>query len=82
MRLGQATFGAFLIERPGLGRVLSARGAEDWGDNAYLNDYSDCGVIVAIVTSRGPAENSGRPLFRDSMIEAIERRLEAECQSR
>jgi CubicO group peptidase (beta-lactamase class C family) len=79
MRLGQAAYGSFLIDHPRLGRVISARGAEDWGDNAYLNDYRDCGVILAVVTSRGPPENSGRPLFRDSITQAIETVLAGAC---
>jgi hypothetical protein len=37
MTLGQATFGAFLVDTPGLGITLSARGFEDRGDNAILN---------------------------------------------
>lgn len=79
MRLGQATYGAFLIENPQLGRVVSARGSEDWGDNGYLNDYVDCGVTLAVVTSRGPPENSGRPLFRDTITPAIEAVLARTC---
>lgn len=77
--LGQAAYGSFLIEHPRLGRVLSARGFEDWGDNAILNDYLDCGVIVAVTTSRGPAEESGRPPFRHQLSEAAEAALEPLC---
>lgn len=77
--IGQVLFGSFLVDRPGLGRTIGARGAEDWGDNAYLNDYIDCGFTLAIVTSRGPAENSGRPLFRDSITPEIERVLAPRC---
>lgn len=80
MRLGQATYGAFLMKRPGLGRVLSARGFEDWGDNAILNDYLDCGVTLAVVTSRGPAEDSGRRPFRDTISEAIETTFASSCR--
>ena len=65
--VGQAQFGAFLAETSGLGRALSARGSEDWGDNAFLNDDLDCGRTLALVTSRGPPEDSGKPLFRDSI---------------
>lgn len=79
MRLGQTTYGAFLMERPGLGHVLSARGFEDWGDNAILNDYLDCGVTLAVVTSRGPAEDSGRRPFRDTISEAIEATFNGSC---
>lgn len=79
MRLGQTTYGAFLMERPGVGRVLSARGFEDWGDNAILNDYLDCGVTLAVVTSRGPAEDSGRRPFRDTISEAIEATFAGSC---
>jgi len=70
--IGNATFGAFLVERPGLGQAVSVRGYEDWGDNGYLNEYLACGVTLAVVTSRGPAENSGKPAFRASISEAIE----------
>lgn len=81
MRLGQATFGGFLLDEPRLGRVFSARGSEDWGDNAYLNEYLDCGVTIAIVTSRGPAENSGRPAFRDQVLTPVEAALSEMCPS-
>ncbi|MEZ5971424.1 MAG: serine hydrolase domain-containing protein [Hyphomonadaceae bacterium] len=77
--IGQAAYGAFLVDNPRLGRMISARGTEDWGDNAYLNEYLDCDVIVALVTSRGPAEGSGRPLFRDQLIPQIEAALADEC---
>lgn len=82
VRLGQATYGGFLIDHPQLGRVLSVRGTEDWGDNAYLNDYLDCGLTLAVVTSRGPAEDSGRPLYRDQLVEALEPMLLEMCRSR
>jgi CubicO group peptidase (beta-lactamase class C family) len=80
--IGETLYGSFLIESPRLGPAISARGAEDWGDNAYLNDYTECGFIVAIVTSRGPAEGSGKPLFRDRLIEAIEGKLASRCAAR
>ena len=73
--IGQSAFGSFLVQSPLLGRTISARGTEDWGDNAYLNDYRDRGLIFAITTSRGPAEGAGRPLFRDSITPQIERVL-------
>jgi CubicO group peptidase (beta-lactamase class C family) len=79
LSIGQAAYGSFLIENPALGHVISARGAEDWGDNTYLNDYVDCGYILAIVTSRGPAEDSGRPRYRDSLSQAIEPILAQRC---
>ena len=72
MSLGYATYGAFLSERPPGGRVLNARGYEDWGDNAIINHYLDHDVIVAVVTSRGPAEDSGAPAFRNEFSDAIE----------
>ena len=78
--IGSVLYGSFLINSPHLGPAISARGAEDWGDNAYLNDYAGCGVIVAIATSRGPEEGSGRPLFRDSLVEAIELKLAEICR--
>ncbi|MEZ4417368.1 MAG: serine hydrolase domain-containing protein [Gemmatimonadota bacterium] len=72
MSLGASTYGAFLSERPNVGRVLNARGNEDWGDNAILNHYLDRDVIVAVVTSRGPAEDSGAPYFRNELSDKIE----------
>jgi hypothetical protein len=71
MSLGQATYGAFLIEHPALGRVLSARGFEDWGDNAILNHYLEHDTIVVVVTSKGPLEGAGEP-FRNTISNAIE----------
>jgi len=68
--IGQATLGGFLGERPQLGGVLSARGFEDWGDNAILERYLEYDVIVAVVTSRGPAEGEGEP-FRSRISTAI-----------
>jgi len=81
LSIGDALYGAFLIKSPRLGEAISARGSEDWGDNAYLNDYRECGFIIAITTSRGPAEESGKPLFRDSLISAIEEKLEPRCRA-
>jgi CubicO group peptidase (beta-lactamase class C family) len=80
LSIGQAAYGSFLIDHPQLGRVISARGAEDWGDNVYLNDYVDCGFTLAIETSRGPAENSGKPRYRDSLAQAIEPILAESCR--
>ena len=77
--VGQALFGSFLVNTAGLGRTISARGTEDWGDNGYLNDYIECGFTLALVTSRGPAENSGKPLYRDSITRQIERILASHC---
>ncbi len=77
--IGQATLGAFLIEVPGLGNAIRVGGYEDWGDNAFLKDYFDCGVTVAIVTSRGPAESSGEPPYRVSISNAIEEILANHC---
>jgi CubicO group peptidase (beta-lactamase class C family) len=71
LSLGEATFGAFLIQHEKLGRTISARGYEDWGDNAILNHHLDRGVVVAIVTSKGPKEGTGDP-FRDTISKAIE----------
>ncbi|WP_375201587.1 serine hydrolase domain-containing protein [Hyphococcus sp.] len=70
--IGKATFGAFLSEVDGAGRRLSALGSEDWGDNAAMHHYLDKNVIVAVVTSRGPAEETGEPMFRNELSEAIE----------
>lgn len=70
--IGRATLGAFLVDHPKLGRALSARGYEDWGDNAILNHYLDRGAILAVVTSKGPPERSDRPPFRSSLSAAIE----------
>lgn len=76
--IGQATYGGFLIEHPQLGRVLSARGYEDWGDNAILNEYLDCNVIVAVVTSRGPPEPASAA-FRNQLSQAAETALAPLC---
>ena len=74
MSLGQAALGAFLIDHPDLGKVLSARGYEDWGDNAILNHYLERGMILAVVTSKGPAEEPGRrpSPFRTRLAQAVE----------
>lgn len=80
LSIGQAAYGSFLIEHPQLGRVISARGAEDWGDNVYLNDYVACGFTLAIETSRGPPEDSGKPRYRDSLLQAIEPILTERCE--
>jgi len=69
--IGDVAFGSFLIAHDRLGAVISARGYEDWGDNAIMNDYRDRGVIVAVVTSKGPQEGKGEP-FRDTISKAIE----------
>ncbi len=69
--MGEVAFGSFLIAHDKLGAVVSARGYEDWGDNAVMNDYRDRGVIVAVVTSKGPKEGTGEP-FRDTISKAIE----------
>jgi CubicO group peptidase (beta-lactamase class C family) len=79
LSIGQAAYGSFLIAHPQLGDVISARGAEDWGDNTCLNDYIDCGFTLAIETSRGPAEDSGKPRYRDSLSQAIEPVLAERC---
>lgn len=76
--IGQAAYGAFLVEHPELGRVLSARGYEDWGDNAILNEYLDCNVIVAVVTSRGPPEPASAA-FRNQLSQAAEEALAPLC---
>lgn len=78
--IGNVLFGAFLVETP-LGPAISARGSEDWGDNAYLNHYEACDLNIAITTSRGPVEGSGAPLFRDSLISAVEEKLEPRCRA-
>ena len=77
MSLGQATPGAFLIDHSELGRVLSARGYEDWGDNAILNHYLDHDIILAVVTSKGPAEGTGAAPFRSRLAKAVEEVLAA-----
>jgi len=71
--IGSVTLGAFLVERPELGQAISVRGYEDWGDNGFLFDYPQCKLTLAVLTSRGPAEDSGRPAFRVSLSEAIEK---------
>jgi CubicO group peptidase (beta-lactamase class C family) len=72
--IGKATYGAFLSEHPQLGSVISARGFEDWGDNAILNHYRDQDIIIAVVTSRGPAEGEG-DAYRNRISAEIEKIL-------
>jgi len=69
--IGQVAYGNFLVETPALGHAISARGAEDWGDNAILNHYRRDDIILAVVTSKGPKEGAG-DLFRDAVSKAIE----------
>ncbi|MEZ5894848.1 MAG: serine hydrolase domain-containing protein [Parvularculaceae bacterium] len=76
--IGEVLYGAFLVDSP-LGPARSARGSEDWGDNAYLNAYPDCGIVIAVVTSRGPADVPGEELFRNQIIEPVERVLARDC---
>ncbi|MEZ5921872.1 MAG: serine hydrolase domain-containing protein [Parvularculaceae bacterium] len=79
--IGDVLYGAFLVETP-MGSAMSARGAEDWGDNSYLNFYPECDAIIAVATSRGPAESTGKPLFRNQIIKAVEEKLAPECSAR
>ncbi|MEO1246256.1 MAG: serine hydrolase domain-containing protein [Pseudomonadota bacterium] len=81
MRIGQASYGAFIVDVPGLGHTIRALGYEDWGHNAMLSDFTECGYIVAVTTSRGPAENSGLPPFRQSIMDGIERVLATRCEA-
>lgn len=78
--LGYATYGAFLIHHPQLGEVISALGYEDRGDNALLNDYVECGFTLAITTSRGPSEKSGKKPYRSSLSEGVEKLLISRCE--
>ncbi len=71
-RSDHATFGGFRLEHYILGARLSARGYEDWGDNAIMIHYLDRNIIVAVVTSRGPALESGARPFRSELSAAIE----------
>lgn len=75
--IGRVTAGGFLCRSEIKGRVFSARGNEDWGDNAILNHYHDHDFYVAVVTSKGPGEESGKPPFRSSVSKAIERIIPA-----
>lgn len=70
--IGEALYGSFLIDSPPPWACDQRARRERPGHNAYLNDYTECGFIVAIVTSRGPLEGSGKPLFRDRLIDTIE----------
>lgn len=70
--IGQVTFGAFLSEHTLLGPKLRALGYEDWGDNAALVHYLDRDIIVAVTTSRGPAETTGAPPYRNQLSDAVE----------
>ncbi len=73
--IGRVTAGGFLRHSEINGPVFSARGNEDWGDNAILNHYHDHDFYVAVVTSKGPLEDSGQPPFRSSISKAIEKIL-------
>ena len=72
--IGKATYGAFLSVHPQLGSTISARGYEDWGDNAILNHYRDKDIIIAVVTSRGPPEGEGEA-YRNRISAEIEKML-------
>lgn len=74
--IGQAAYGSFLVDVPALGETISARGAEDWGDNAILNHYRRDGSILAVVTSKGPKEGAG-DLYRNTLSRQIEAILAA-----
>lgn len=76
--IGRVLYGAFLIDA-GLGPAISVRGAEDWGDNAYLNHYLACDLNVAVTTSRGAPEEEGASLFRDRIIREIEESIAPLC---
>lgn len=82
MSLGDAALGSFLMTHPELGLVYSMRGYEDWGDNAILNHYRDRGVILAVVTSKGPAEETDQAPFRSRISQEIEAVLVARLKSR
>ncbi len=79
MSLGQSTLGGFLVENTLLGETFTVRGTEDRGDNAILNEYRDCALVIAIVTSRGPDRRTGQPLFRDQLLNQIEPVLTGRC---
>lgn len=74
-----AAYGAFVSQVPGIGTRIAALGSEDWGDNAILADYPDCGFVVAVVTSKGPLEVKGDRLFRSRISSAIEPLLAKRC---
>ena len=73
--IGGVTAGAFLRQSEIYGPIFNARGYEDWGDNAILSHYFDHGFYVAVVTSKGPLEDSGQSPFRSSISKAIEKIL-------
>lgn len=77
--IGMAAYGAFVSQVPGIGTRIAALGSEDWGDNAILADYPDCGFVVAVVTSKGPLEVKGDRLFRSRISSAIEPLLAKRC---
>ena len=77
--IGMAAYGAFVSQVPGIGTRIAALGSEDWGDNAILADYPDCGFVVAVVTSKGPIEVKGDRLFRSRISSAIEPLLAKHC---
>jgi CubicO group peptidase (beta-lactamase class C family) len=59
--LGSVGYGVFIDHDEGRGLRLLARGYEDWGANAVLSHWPEAGVVVAVVTSSGPAEETGHP---------------------
>ncbi|GJL97218.1 MAG: hypothetical protein DHS20C06_10350 [Hyphobacterium sp.] len=65
MRIGDATFGGFLVDHPQLGTVFQARGYEDRGENTLLADVLDCGLTFAVMTTAGPVEGDQRPAYRE-----------------
>lgn len=67
--IGQAAFGSFLMRDATLGPFVSARGFEDWGDNAVVNHYLEADIVVSVTTSKGPREGEGEP-FRDRLSRA------------
>ncbi|MEE2565388.1 serine hydrolase domain-containing protein [Hyphobacterium marinum] len=76
--LGAASYGGFLVDDPHLGRFHSARGSNDWGTNAYLNTYFECGIILAVTTSSGRTGPDNR-LYRDVITDAVTPLLEPYC---
>lgn len=73
--IGAVLPGSFLLYHDLLGMVVSARGYRDWGDNAILNHYLDRRLVLAVVTSKGPAEKEKKKPFRTRLSNEIERLL-------
>jgi CubicO group peptidase (beta-lactamase class C family) len=69
--IGAAGYGVFLAHDGERGRRLLARGYEDWGANAVLSHWPEAGVVLAVVTSSGPAESTGHPGWSRELTDTV-----------